>query len=110
MRVRILPARRRMSPRERREAVAFYLFASPWILGFLIWTVGPMLASLYFSFTNYDLFDPIQWLGWQNYTDLITNDAEFRHAMFNTFYFVIVGLPINLVLGLGTALLLNERL
>jgi multiple sugar transport system permease protein len=99
-----------MTRRERREAIAFYLFAAPWILGFLIFTVGPMLASLYFSFTNYDLFDPIQWLGWQNYVDLLTSDGQFRHALFNTFYFVIVGLPLNLVVGLATALLLNERL
>jgi multiple sugar transport system permease protein len=106
----VIPRRKRMGGRERREAVAFYLFAAPWILGFLIWTVGPMLASLYFSFTNYDLFDPLQWVGWQNYLDLITTDSAFHHAMFNTFYFVLIGLPINLVLALATALLLNERL
>lgn len=99
-----------MGRRERREALAFYLFASPWIIGFLLLTVGPMAASLYFSFTNYDLFDPIQWVGLQNYTDLLTSDGTFRHAMFNTFYFVAVGLPLNLVLALGTALLLNERM
>jgi len=106
----MLPIARSIGPKRRREAIAFYLFASPWILGFLIWTVGPMLASLYFSFTNYDLFSAPQWVGWQNYVDLITTDQEFHHAIFNTFYFVIVGLPINLILALGTALLLNERL
>jgi multiple sugar transport system permease protein len=100
----------RMSTHRRREAIAFYLFASPWIIGFLIWTAGPMLASLYISFTNYDLFNSPQWLGLQNYTDLLTNDSEFRHAVFNTFYFVLIGLPINLVVALATALLLNERL
>ncbi|HZU14318.1 MAG TPA: sugar ABC transporter permease [Chloroflexota bacterium] len=106
----IIPRRRRMTRLERREAIAFYLFASPWILGFLIWTLGPMLASLYLSFTNYDLFTPPQWVGLQNYTGLLTSDGEFRSAMFNTFYFVIIGLPVNLVLALATALLLNERL
>src|SRR4051794_28447589 len=109
MRVAI-PQRRRMTPMQRREAIAFYLFASPWILGVLIWTAGPMLASLYFSFTNYDLFTSPQWIGLQNYNDLLTSDSTFRSAMLNTFYFVIVGLPLNLILALATALLLNERL
>lgn len=99
-----------MSTARRREAVAFYLFAAPWILGFLIWTVGPMLASLYLSFTSYDLFTAPQWIGVQNYSDLLSGDDTFRHALVNTFYFVIIGLPLNLVVSLATALLLNERL
>ncbi len=99
-----------MSPVRRREARAFYLFAAPWILGLLIWTLGPMIASLYLSFTSYDLFTSPQWVGLQNYSDLLTADDTFRHALTNTFYFVVIGLPINLVVSLATALLLNERL
>jgi multiple sugar transport system permease protein len=99
-----------MSPLQRREAIAFYLFASPWILGFLVWTLGPMVASLYLSFTNYDLFSAPHWVGFSNYTQLVATDGEFHAAMFNTFYFVLIGLPINLVLALAIALLLNERL
>jgi multiple sugar transport system permease protein len=99
-----------MGVRRRREAIAFYLFASPWIIGFLIWTAGPMIASFYISFTNYDLFNAPGWVGWQNYADLLGIDSEFHHAMFNTFYFVLLGLPINLIVALATALLLNERL
>jgi multiple sugar transport system permease protein len=106
----MIPRRRKMGAMERREAIAFYLFASPWILGFLIWTIGPMVASLYLSFTNYDLFTAPQWVGLHNYVELLTNDGEFRSAMFNTFYFVLIGLPLNLVLALATALLLNEKL
>ncbi|MFI5270338.1 MAG: carbohydrate ABC transporter permease, partial [Chloroflexota bacterium] len=99
-----------MSPARRREARAFYLFAAPWVLGLLIWTLGPMIASLYLSFTSYDLFTSPQWVGLQNYSDLITADGTFRSALANTFYFVAIGLPVNLVLSLATALLLNERL
>ncbi len=106
----MIPRRRKMGAMERREAIAFYLFASPWILGFLIWTIGPMVASLYLSFTNYDLFTAPQWVGLHNYVELLTNDGEFRSAMLNTFYFVLIGLPLNLVLALATALLLNEKL
>jgi multiple sugar transport system permease protein len=99
-----------MTPMQRREAIAFYLFASPWIVGFVVLTLGPMLASLYFSFTNYDLFTSPQWVGLQNFRELLTSDSTFRHAMWNTFYFVIIGLPLNLVLALAIALLLNERM
>jgi multiple sugar transport system permease protein len=99
-----------MSRARRREAAAFYIFAAPWLIGFLIWTVGPMIASLCLSFTNYDLFDTPQWVGWQNYSDLLTSDDAFRAAIYNTFYFVLIGLPISLIVSLATALLLNERL
>lgn len=102
--------RQPLSPARRREAVAFYLFASPWIVGFLALTVGPMIASLYLSFTSYDLFTSPQWVGAQNYIDLLTADGQFRDAMFNTFYFVAFGLPLNLIVALATALLLNERM
>lgn len=108
--MRVLGRGQRLSPIRRREALAFYLFAAPWIVGFLALTVGPMLASLYFSFTSYDLFTAPQWVGIQNYVDLLTADGQFRHAMFNTFYFVALGLPLNLIVALATALLLNERL
>ncbi len=102
--------RPRVSTARRRETLAFYAFASPWLLGLVIWTLGPMVASLYLSFTNYDLFDTPQWIGWQNYSDLLTSDDAFRSALLNTFYFVVVGLPISLIVSLATALLLNERL
>ena len=100
----------RMSAARRREARAFYLFASPWIVGLFIWTLGPMLASLFLSFTNYDLFTAPQWAGLQNYISLFTSDTTFRDSLFNTLFFVAVGLPITLIFSLGLALLLNEPL
>lgn len=107
---RMIVTRRRMGAARRREARAFYLFAAPWIVGFVLLTVGPMLASLYLSFTNYDLFSPPQWLGLQNYSDLLSTDTTFHHALLNTFFFVVIGLPLTLIVALATALLLNERL
>ncbi len=98
----------RMSTARRREARAFYLFASPWIIGLFLWTLGPMLASLYLSFTNYDLFTSPQWAGLQNYISLFTSDTTFRDSLGNTLYFVAVGLPLSLLISLGLALLLNE--
>jgi multiple sugar transport system permease protein len=55
----------------RRKAIAFYLFISPWIIGFLAFTAGPMLASLYFSFTAYDVVHAPKWIGVANYGDLL---------------------------------------
>ncbi len=54
--------------RGRRENLAGYLFMSPWIAGFLLLTAGPMVASLYFAFTDYNLFDSPKWIGFDNFT------------------------------------------
>ena len=56
----------------RREALWAYAFITPWIIGFLIFTVGPMLASLFFSFTEYDIVTPPRWIGLTNYINLIS--------------------------------------
>jgi len=64
------PVSPRKSRLARREAIAFYLFISPWIVGFLAFTLGPMLASLYFSFTSYDIVHLPQWIGGRNYSNL----------------------------------------
>jgi ABC-type sugar transport system permease subunit len=64
------PTRSRWSPR-RREAIAFYLFISPWIVGLVIFTLGPMLASLGISFTEYNLLTPPRFLGLENYKIIV---------------------------------------
>jgi multiple sugar transport system permease protein len=59
----------------RREALAFYLFASPWIIGLFIWTAGPMIASLVLSLAQYDVITPPQFIGLANYVKMLTNDT-----------------------------------
>src|SRR5215211_3256153 len=63
---------------EQDNAFAGYMFASPWMLGFLIFVLFPMLASLYWSFTSYRLGDPIEMVWFENYRRLLFEDKEFR--------------------------------
>ena len=78
------PIRRRLSLAQR-EAVEGYLYIIPWILGFLIFTLGPMLASAYLSLTEYPLMKPPQFIGLGNYTRAF-QDPVFWKSLGNTFY------------------------
>jgi multiple sugar transport system permease protein len=94
---------------QKREAAAAYFFLSPWIIGFLFLTLGPMLASLYFSFTDYDIISPPQWIGFENYGRLMQDDL-FWHSWRVTLYFAALALPLSLVIGLLLAVLLNQKI
>jgi len=93
----------------RREAAAGYVFLSPWIIGFVLLTVGPMIASLYFSFTQYNIVDPPKWIGTENYVRMV-NDPLFWQSLKVTLYFAMMSLPSGLVLGFGLAILLNQKI
>ncbi len=90
-----------------REEITGWLFASPWIIGFLLFTAGPMLFSLYTSFTEYNILRPPEWIGTENYVNLFTDDPLFYKALSNTFWMVIVKIPIVVVFSIAIALLLN---
>ncbi|GIE95431.1 carbohydrate ABC transporter permease [Paractinoplanes rishiriensis] len=100
----------RLSKRRQQEAFWFYLFVSPWIIGFLVFLLGPMISSLYFSLTDWDTFTPPKWVGLDNYKRLLTDDPIFWKALWNTFYYAAVSVPLGLVLGLWFANLLNKRI
>jgi multiple sugar transport system permease protein len=104
-------ARRRpwLTP-DRREALIGYLFLLPWIVGFLGLTLGPMLFSLYASFTQYNIVSAPKWTGFYNYGLILKTDSDFRIALFDTFWYVIVRTPVHLVVALILALLLNLKL
>lgn len=93
----------------RREALVGWLFAAPWIIGFLLFTAGPMLFSLYASFTRYNLTTAPRWVGIGNYSALF-NDPFFYKSLYNTFWMVIIKLPIVVVVSIAIALLLNMEL
>lgn len=95
--------------RRQYDTFAGYAFASPWIVGFFIFVLLPVLASLYWSFTSYRLPNPPVWVGLQNYVRLLTQDPDFRAALVNTFYLVVFGLPAQLVVALLLALMLNQK-
>jgi multiple sugar transport system permease protein len=92
-----------------REAITGWLFALPWVLGFLVFTAGPMLFSLYTSFTRYNIIAQPRWLGLRNYTTIF-NDDRFYTALQNTFWLVAVKVPIVVVVSIAIALLLNMDL
>jgi len=92
----------------KNEAKWAYLFVSPWVIGFLALTLGPMLASLFFSFTQYDVLNEAHWIGLRNYGDMFGADRDrvFK-SLTNAIYLAGVGVPLGLATGLAVALLLN---
>lgn len=102
-------ARRREAAHARRTLVKALLFASPWIIGFLCFTLYPALASLYYSFNHYDLINPPRWVGLANYAYLFTQDMDFRNALGNTLYLAVIGVPLGLLYAFVTAMLLNTK-
>lgn len=104
----VRPNRRRMSLSARREALTFYLLILPWLLGFLIWTAGPMLASLALSFTNWDMLSPPRWIGLGNYAWMFTQDDNFIQSLKVTGAYAVFELPLALACALIMALFLNQ--
>ena len=94
----------------RKEAIYAYLFISPWLIGFIIFTIGPMLASLYYSFTDYNLASPPKWVGINNYVHLLTQDPLFWKSLQVTLYYAILSLPLGLALSYSIAILLNQKI
>lgn len=88
---------------------AGYAFAAPWIVGFVLFVVGPAALSLYWSFTKYGLPNAPEWVGLQNYARLL-GDSSFHISLLNSLYMTIFGLPIQLVVSLAMAVLLNQAL
>ena len=90
----------------RKETFTGWLFALPWILGFLFFTVGPMIFSLYTSFTRYNITTTPIWVGLQNFQEIF-QDERFYTSLSNTFWMVVVKIPIVTVVSIGIALLLS---
>ncbi len=91
-----------------RANAAGYLFLAPWLVGFFALTLGPTLASLYYSFTNYDLLTPPEWTGLANYRYAFFNDERLRSAVVVTFTYVLWSVPLKLAAALGLAILLDR--
>ena len=108
----------------KREALYGYLFISPWLIGFIIFTIGPMLASLYFSFTDYDVVNPPTWVGLANYEKIFSGipdairtqsseplgDPLFWKSLQVTLYFAMMALPLGLIVSFVLAILLNQKI
>ncbi|MGQ9632216.1 MAG: carbohydrate ABC transporter permease [bacterium] len=94
----------------RKEALSGYLYISPWIVGFLIFTAGPMIASIYYSLCDYQLLLPPKWIGASNYIRLLTSDPLFWKSLWNTTYYTVGSIILGVLGSLLLAVLLNHRI
>lgn len=102
-------AKRRLSPAVIRENVYGYLFLAPWLIGFLGLFLGPALASLRFSFTQYDVLSPAKWIGAGNYVKMFTDDNLFYTSLARTGYFTLLSVPLGVIGSMILAILLNMK-
>ena len=98
-----------MSPGEVQALRMGLLFVAPWLVGFLIFTLYPVLATFYLSFTDYKVLSPPRWVGLENYRTLLADTETFWPSLFNT-AFLFLELPLALTLSLALALLLDQKL
>lgn len=105
----IKPGRQKRSSLGRQEAIWGLLCISPWLLGFILFTAGPIIASFLISLTRWDIVNPPRWTGLSNYVQILTDDKDFRQALKVTTTFAAVSLPLHIGLGLGLSLLLNLK-
>lgn len=102
--------RRGMTKTEKRNQVMGLVFISPWLLGFFFFALFPLLASLYYSMTNYDFIREPQFIGFTNYVRLFTVDPDFWTVMYNTIYYVGFGVPLGIAVAFLIANLLNSEI
>lgn len=93
---------------KRKEAIAGYLFLTPWLLGLFCFTLIPMVMSFYYSFTTFDMINDPVWTGLANYIKLFTKDAKFQKSLAVTINFVFVGVPLQLAFALLLAVIFKK--
>lgn len=94
--------------RRRRENIAGYMFMTPWLLGFVFIIGGPVIVSLYLSFTDYAVIGDAEWIGVENYVRMFTSDPRFWAALRVTFIYLLVAVPLVQVFALFLATVLNR--
>jgi multiple sugar transport system permease protein len=105
----VQPARSRTSKLMRREALDGYLFIAPWLIGFVLFVAGPMIGSMILALMRWDLIGEPEWVGLDNFRWLFTNRLV-GISLWNTAFYTLLSVPLGLIVSLGTALLLNQRL
>lgn len=100
---------RKLTYRQKKENVVGYLFIMPWVLGMLLFTLGPMILSLLMSFADWDIIRPAMWRGAQNYVEAFTIDPRFYRSLAVTFIYALFAVPLGLFGSLMLALLLNIK-
>lgn len=95
---------------KRSENFWFYVTISPWLIGFIGLTLGPMLYSIFLSFHRWDLFQSPEFVGFENYMRLFKVDDIFWQALYNTFFFAIISVPLHLIIATAIAYILNKEI
>ncbi len=98
------------SPLQRREAIEGYLWISPWIIGFLVFSLGPIIASAYLSFTQYKIGGTPVWIGLENYRQAFFVDKQFWPSLGRTAYYSVALVVLGVSLSLAAAVLLNQNI
>jgi ABC-type sugar transport system permease subunit/ABC-type glycerol-3-phosphate transport system substrate-binding protein len=94
----------------RQEASAGFVFIAPWLFGFVALTAGPILASIFLSFCDYDVLHPARWVGLDNYVQLLGRDSGYlTTSLYNVAYIAIIGIPLGMATSLAVAMLLNTK-
>lgn len=100
----------RYTSREKKESRSAYLFASPWLIGMVVFTIGPMILSLLMSFADWDIIQPAKWRGVANYTEAFGGgDPVVMKSLIVTTIYTIVSVPLGLIGAILLALLLNMK-
>jgi len=93
----------------RREAIMGYIFLTPWLIGFLVFLVGPMLTSIYLSMTNYKMISSPVWIGLANYERMIA-DPLVIHSLTVTIKYTAFAVPLGMIAAMAIAVLLNQKI
>ena len=104
------PERQGRSAAALRRDLIGYAFLTPWLIGFLCFSLGPVLASLYLSFTKFDLLRPAVWIGADNYVRMFTGDARFWQSLKVTFSYMLMEVPLKLAFALMVAMVLDKAI
>ncbi len=99
-----------LSRERRKEAISGYLFISPWLIGFIVFFLIPIIASFILSFTQWNIVGTPTWVGLDNYRDILTTDTRFQKAVQVTLTYAAFYLPLEVLCGIGLALLMNQKL
>ena len=99
--------RRWLNHLRHSDNVAAHLFLAPWFIGLLAISIGPIVASLYLSFTDYNLLSPPEWIGFENYSAML-DDPRFAQSLRVTFAYVFISVPLQLAFALLLALVLDK--
>ena len=95
---------------KKRSDYRGLLYITPWLIGFLVFTLYPFVASFVLSFTKYDILNPPKFVGLRNYVKMFTKDQDFKNSLLVTFKYVVMTVPLKLIFALLIAFILNFNL